>query len=91
MAQVEKDPIQYIEELEEMFATQGWKNLTEEAHAQLAEYKDMALTLPTWERVCELRGQALQLARIINLPEMTAMLRQNVEAQEAEDEDDADF
>lgn len=80
-----KDPLKYIEELEEMFATPGWRNLIDEAREQLNQYKDEALTLPTWERVCETRGQALQLARLLNLPDMIAMMRSNLEAEDADE------
>lgn len=69
------DTEKYFEDLEEMFATQGWRNLVEEARSQLYQYQSDALEQTTWDKVCELRGQVMQLARLINLEEVTAFMK----------------
>lgn len=71
--------LQYYEELEEMFATQGWRNLVKEANEQLTEWKELMPQLRSWDQVNELRGQMLQLARLINLEEVTAFMKQQAE------------
>jgi hypothetical protein len=75
------DTEKYFDELEEMFATQGWRNLVEEAKAQIYQFQSDALEQTSWDRVCELRGQVMQLARLVNLEEVTAFMRaQSAEA-----------
>lgn len=86
-AEYEEDMTRYYDELDEMFATPGWKNLVGEAKAQLAEWKEIMPTLRSWDQVNELRGQMLQLARIINLEEVTDMMRQNAAETVAADAD----
>lgn len=75
----------YYDDLEEMFSTQGWRNLVDEARKQIYEFQARALEANNFETVTYLRGQAEQLARMINLEGITATLRENAEA-DAEDE-----
>jgi hypothetical protein len=77
-----REALEYIERLEETFATPGWKQLIEEARAQLYQYQ---------ADVCELRGQVVQLSRLINLEEVTGILRAQAEDRILEDEADADL
>jgi hypothetical protein len=86
MATEDTDIKRYYDELDEMFGTRGWKNLVAEAKSQLAEWKEIMPTLRSWDQVNELRGQMLQLARIINLEEVTDLMRQQA-ADEAADAD----
>lgn len=73
------ETLRYFEELEEVFATKGWKHLVAEARQQHDEFvRQAALDAKEWGEVCELRGQAMQLARLVNLEEVTAMMKQNV-------------
>ena len=78
--------MRYFEELEEMFSTQGWRNLVEEAKAQVYQYQADALEAPNWDRLNEIRGEVLQLARITNLEEVTAMMKQQFLNDLVEDE-----
>ena len=80
------DTEKYFDDLEEMFATPGWRNLVEEAKAQIYQFQSDALERPTWDSVCELRGQVMQLARLVNLEEVTAFMR----AQALSEADDLD-
>jgi len=86
-----REALEYIERLEETFATPGWKQLIEEARAQLYQYQADVLDVDSWDKVCELRGQVTQLSRLINLEEVTGLLRQQAEDRILEDEADADL
>ena len=83
--------IRYFEQLEEMFATQGWRNLVEEAKGQVYQYQADALEAPNWERLCEIRGEVLQLSRIANLEEVTALLKAQYIADARDADDNADL
>jgi len=67
--------IDYYDDLESMFGTRGWKHLCEEARKQIYQFQAEALEAKSYEQVCYLRGQAEQLARLVNLAEITATLR----------------
>ena len=67
--------IDYYNDLEELFGTSGWRHLLEEARKQIYQFQAEALEAKSFEQVCYLRGQAEQLARLINLPETTANMR----------------
>lgn len=69
----------YFDDLEDMFGTQGWRNLVDEAKRQIYEFQAQALEAKNWDDVCYLKGQAEQLARLINLRDVTATLRANAE------------
>ena len=85
------DPLEYIDALEEMFATQGWRNLIEEAKAQAYQYQADALECKSWEQVCELRGQVLQLSRLVNLEQVTSMMKAQYLAEREDEALDADL
>lgn len=87
------EQIRYYEELEEMFATPGWRNLVKEATDQLNEWKELMPQLRSWDQVNELRGQMLQLARLINLEEVTALMKKQAwdEMEDVTDSVDADL
>jgi len=84
------EQIRYYEELEEMFATPGWRNLVKEASDQLTEWKELMPQLRSWDQVNELRGQMLQLARLLNLEEVTAMMKRQAEEELIDVTDTAD-
>jgi hypothetical protein len=81
-----KEALEYIDQLEETFATRGWRQLIDEAKAQLYQYQADVLEADSWEKVCELRGQVQQLSRLINLEEMTGLMRTQWQLQLDEDE-----
>jgi hypothetical protein len=82
------DPLEDFNDLEEVFAMRGWRKLIEEAKSQLYQYQADALEVPSWDKVNELRGQCLQLSRLINLEEVTALMKAQVlEEQAAENAD----
>lgn len=74
-----REALEYFEKLEETFATPGWKQLIDEARSQLYQYQADVLEVDSWDRVCELRGQVIQLSRLINLEEVTVLMRQQAE------------
>lgn len=78
---------EYYENLDDMFATRGWKMFVEEATALIYQFQADALEQPTWEAVNVLRGKAMQLAEIVNFEETSRMQRAILE----EDDDDADL
>lgn len=69
------EDVDYFDDLEDMFGSRGWKHLTDEARKQIYQFQAEALEARSYEQVCYLRGQAEQLARLVNLPEITATLR----------------
>lgn len=71
-----QDDINYFDDLEAMFATAGWRHLIDEARKQIYQFQADALERTrSFEEICYLRGQAEQLARLINLPDTTASMR----------------
>ena len=72
--------VKYYDDMSEMFATNGWKDLIDEMTREVYEKQADALQAGTWEQVCEMRGHAQAYAVLINLKEMTAMQRANEEA-----------
>jgi hypothetical protein len=85
-----RDALEYFEKLEEMFGTEGWRLVIEEAKAQVYQYQADVLEAKTWDEVCELRGHVTQLSRLINLESGTALLKQQAESQVLIDESDDD-
>jgi hypothetical protein len=83
-----ENPLKYIEQLEEMFATDGWRNLVDEARSQIYQYQLDVFQSRTWDEFVELRGRVAQLSSVVNLEEMTRMMKANIEA-ELEADDDA--
>jgi len=81
---MEHSRVKYYEDLSEMFATKGWRDLVEEMKKEVYEKQADALDATDWGQVCELRGSARTLAILVNLQEMTAMQRANEEADNAE-------
>lgn len=80
-----QEQAQYYDALDEMFSTRGWKLFVEEATALIYQKQADALEQPSWDKVNELRGQALQLAEVVNFEETSRMQRALLE------EDDADL
>jgi len=74
---------EYLEALEEMFTSPGWKLLVEEFHKDIYHRQASALEASSWERVCELRGEAKQLAYLANLEGFVEMQRKQL--RDAED------
>ena len=72
--------VKYYDDMSEMFATTGWKDLIDEMTKEVYEKQADALQVGTWEEVCEMRGHAKAYAILINLKEMTAMQKANEEA-----------
>lgn len=76
-----REALEYFEKLQEVFATEGWKLLIDEAKAQLYQYQADVMQAESWDQVCELRGQVTQLSRLINLEEVTDLLKAQAEQQ----------
>lgn len=86
--QLTQEQSKYYDDLDEMFATRGWRIMMEDAKAQIYQNQADALEQPNWDSVNVLRGKALQLAELVNMEEITALQRQIIED---EDDDDADL
>ena len=71
-----KDYNKEFDDLEEMFSSPGWRIIVEEAQAQLEQFKDDLTMAPSWEVVCELRGQIIQLNRLLSLPYITEKIKE---------------
>lgn len=80
------DQRQYFDDLESLFGTAGWRIIVEEARKQIYQFQADALEAKSWEQVLYLRGQAEQLARLINLQDLTTSLRAQHETEDDEDE-----
>jgi hypothetical protein len=85
-----ENPLKYIEQLEEMFATDGWRNLVDEAKSQIYQYQCDCFQSRTWEEFVELRGRVAQLSSVVNLEEVTKLMKANYLA-ELEADEDADL
>lgn len=81
-----QEQLEYYDDLEEMFATQGWKRVMQDAEAQIYQCQADALEQPNWDAVNVLRGRAQQLHELTLLEAVTQMQKEVLE----EDNDDAD-
>jgi hypothetical protein len=87
-----REALEYFEKLDETFGTEGWKLLIDEAKSQLYQYQADVIEADSWDKVCELRGQVTQLSRLVNLEEVTGLLKQQAENAVLEEAaDDADL
>lgn len=84
LTQEQKD---YYDDLEDTFATAGWKRLMTDCEAQIYQNQADALEQPNWDAVNILRGRSQQLNEFTLLEGISTMQRA---ALEVEDEDDAD-
>ena len=73
-------PRQYIEYMEEMIATPGWSIMVEEFTKDIYALQADALEAKTWDDVLRMRGEANKLAEIVNLEEIVATQRVEMEA-----------
>lgn len=64
-------------EMEELFATPGWKTLVQEAERTIYHLQAEALEAGNFEEVCVKRGRAQQLAELVNM-------EPNIELQKSE-------
>lgn len=87
MAQLEPHLREYYDQLEEMFATSGWRTLCEEAAIEIEQLRADALESRSWEDVQFFKGRAFQLATIINLATeargQRALLEEEAELEES--------
>jgi hypothetical protein len=79
-----QEDIRYFDDLDDMFGSAGWRHLVDEARKQIYQFQAEALEAKNFETVAYLRGQAEQLARLINLQDTTTSIRK---ASEDEDEE----
>lgn len=78
--------IQYFDELEHTIGTPGWRRIVDDAKKQVYQFQCAALEeARSFEQVCYMRGQAEQLAYLINLPETLKTLRAQHEALDSEE------
>lgn len=70
---------QYFNDLEELFRTQGWQRLVRDAEEAIRQREASALYARSYDEVCYLRGEAAQLATIVNLESSIATLRAELE------------
>lgn len=67
------DQQQFFDDMEELFATRGWKRLMEEANSTIYALQADALEAKTWEQVLVMRGKAEQLAELANMEDTVAI------------------
>jgi len=77
------DP-QEIRELEEMFATNGWRRLAADAEKAIEERSSRALGARSWEEVLFLQGEVAQLQIIVSLEAAVALQKSVLEEQDDE-------
>jgi hypothetical protein len=70
-----QEDIRYFDDLDDMFGSAGWRHLVDEARKQIYQFQAEALEAKNFETVAYLRGQAEQLARLINLQDTTTSIR----------------
>lgn len=71
------DESKYYSDMEDLFATPGWKTVIEEIKQEIYELQAQALEAATWEAVCEYRGKAEALAYFVNLADVIDMQKSN--------------
>lgn len=74
------DQQQFFDDMEELFATRGWKRLIEEANSTIYHLQAEALEAKTWEQVILMRGKAEQLAELTNMEDTVAISKSQLEA-----------
>lgn len=72
----------YYEDLDEMFATPGWRALVKDMEVQVYQNQADALEARSYDQVCELRGEARALAYLINLEAASDAQREMLEDEE---------
>jgi len=82
------DEQKYYDDLDEMFATEGWKNLIEDCTKEIYQLQADALEAGSWDEVCRLRGRAEQLAYLVNLEAVTETMKQQLIAERTAEETD---
>lgn len=61
------DQRKYYDNLDEMFATDGWKDLMKEVEREIYQLQADALESDSWDKVRFLQGRARQLVIFFNL------------------------
>lgn len=85
---ITQDQTNYYERLNEMFGTEGWKELVEHAKAEIYQLQADSLDAKNWDIVCYLKGKAEQLAYFVSLEEISDMQRTLLEADPEEEDND---
>ena len=80
-----EDNTKYWDDLEEMFATNGWRQLILELKAEIYQSQADALEAPTWDDVNRFKGRANALAYIANLEQIVSLQRKQKQSEEADD------
>jgi hypothetical protein len=65
---------QHYEDLITTFGTTGWRRIVEDAQAAIEDRKNAAIMAKSFEEVCYLRGEAEQLATLVNLEQVTRLM-----------------
>jgi hypothetical protein len=75
---------EYYDALEDVFALPGWKLIIEEATKEIYNIQANMLEVSSWERVCELRGEAARLAEFTRLEEVSRLQKAMLEQDDAD-------
>lgn len=70
------DTEQYYLDLEETFATNGWRRLVKEFEQEIYQLQADSLEAKSWDDLNVAKGKASLLAYLTRLPEVTAMQKQ---------------
>lgn len=65
--------VKEYEDLLRMFDTDGWRIMVREAKEKLAEIRDNAVFAKSFDQLSYMRGQAEQLAYLVNLEESVSI------------------
>lgn len=74
------DVERYCNEMEEMFATKGWKNILEQIDADIDGTTRAAATAPTWDVTRFLQGRLALLEEFRAMPAIVDNIRDNYDA-----------
>ena len=85
-----EDQTKYWDDLEAMFATDGWRQLVAEIKAEIYQHQADSLEATSWEQVCVFKGRAAALAYIANLQDVVRLQRAQKEIELIQDVEDAD-
>jgi hypothetical protein len=73
-----------IRDLEEMFATNGWRRIAADAEAAIAERGSRALGARSWDEVVFSQGEVAQLQVLVALEATVALQKRALEEQDDE-------
>lgn len=81
------DAKEYYQHILDTTETPGWKLIVEDAEKNIYNMQAEALEAPSFDKVNELRGEARQLAYVVNLQDFATGMLEQLDVEEDEDAD----